>query len=157
MRRATKLKISSLEACPVHAILSNIFLTINQWQICNEHVLVQLKLVYYSDKRLGGSGSREHDEMSLHRYTSSMTVPLETDLSVASDSVGKTQNKRKPHKAIKVVVTFLRKFELDRFDVRKLRALSEWKWMSLLLSTYCNFPKGEGISVVRHAVEVKRP
>lgn len=76
----------------------------------------------HSDKQLEGEGSREDGEMSLYGLTQLMTVPLESEIDVTADLVGKERKMSVFHQAMKVGGSSLQVCEV-KGSVKKYREL----------------------------------
>lgn len=94
-------------------------------------------------------------EISVFAFTFSILMSLKSGLRDTVHSEGREMPMRMPHKAIKVVVEPLQKFELRKFT-EKSRMLLEWKSVPLLLSNSFEILETKDMSAVRHSLSVNR-
>lgn len=110
---AKTIKSTAIVAYPVHAVLLNAFTTERQWFTGNKHTVLLFLAVCCTDGQVEKEGDVENEELLVYRCTSLMAMPLESDVRVAADSVGRERWITVYHKALKIVVESLRKRELN--------------------------------------------
>lgn len=83
-----KLRSTSIVAYPVNAILLSVSLRRRKWLIGSGNTLVGFPLVLYTQELFGKERSRDVEELSVYRFTSSKTVPSEIGIPPTTDSQG---------------------------------------------------------------------
>lgn len=155
-KTATSRKGSALVAYPVHAVLLNLSIGTRQWLIDQGHALVAFLPVCTGDEEMEEDVVGEGREVSVYRFTSLETVPLEDGARVVGKVMERERRMRMIYRAMKMVVWPLEKYERSGFQVKTREGL-EWKCVPLLVSYCCDISEGKDISAVRHGVAVRRP
>lgn len=101
-------------------------------------------------------GSKDDEKIFVNGFTSSTTVPLDSDDHITADSVRTERRMRVLHDAIEVLVGPLQEGELIRL-VLKTRDLVEFNCVPLLILYCCDIVEGKDRLAEQHGVMAQRP
>lgn len=118
-KASTALNSTAFVVYPVQAILLIVSATRRRRFIENGHTLVGFLAVCHTQEQLEEEERNKHEEISLHRCTLSMRVPLVSRVRVTAEEVGRVGKERVFREDLKVLVGSLPKRGRERIFVKR--------------------------------------